>query len=218
MQDLKVALAHRKFDLGRKDLSDVVKAKVIKEVEGAIDANDMTFVYQHFCSHLGWAENAASLAKMREANEAKLKEIDEKIAECEKNEGDEEVRDALLERADYLCNIGDKEGAWKAYEEVVKKSANANLKLTIAFCKIRLELLLGNWSDIKQLLEDARQVCDKAGDWEKKNRLMVCSPATSPASIHQPRLDPWKGGLPILPLQSIAGPQSRLGLSYNGGI
>jgi 26S proteasome subunit RPN7 len=105
----------------------------------------------------------------------KLKSLTEKIAECEKNEGDEEVRDAMLARADYLCNIGNKEAAWEAYAAVEKKSPSPKHKIVIAFCKIRLEILLGNWTDVKALLDVAKDVCDKGGDWEKKNRLMARS-------------------------------------------
>jgi 26S proteasome regulatory subunit N7 len=174
VQDLKVALAQRKFDLLRSDLPPAERKAVKDEVQKSIFENDMSFVYEHFCTQLGWEVDQEAIAKMQANNEAKRKELEEKIEECEKNQGDEEVRDAMLDRADYLCNIGDKERAWKAYEEVEKKSPGANHKLTIAFCKIRLELLFGNWTDIKQLLEHAKDMCEKGGDWEKKNRLMVC--------------------------------------------
>jgi 26S proteasome regulatory subunit N7 len=182
VQDLKVLLAQHKFSLQRADLPNAEKKKLLGEVESIITEHSLSGVYEHFCSQLGWTADEGALAKMKEANEAKMKELEDKIAGCEKNDGDEEVRDAMLDRADHLCNIGDKAAAWKAYDAVEKKSPSPNTKLTIAFCKVRLELLLGNWSEIKQLLDDAKIVCEKGGDWEKKNRLMVrCLPALGAA-------------------------------------
>lgn len=178
--DLKIALAQMKFDLQRKDTDQATRDAVLKRAEAVILEHSMTGVYQHFCSQLGWTANEAKLDEMRAANEARLKELEAKIEECGQNEGDEEVRHAMLDKADYLCNIGDKERAWEAYDAVEKKSPGANHRITIAFCKIRLEILLGNWTDIKTLLDDAKQVCDKGGDWEKKNRLMVRHIASPP--------------------------------------
>jgi 26S proteasome regulatory subunit N7 len=175
VQDLKIALAHMKFDLQKEGLDPARKQAIMGKAEEAIAEHKMSGVYQLFCSQLGWTVDSAKLDELRAANAQDIKELDDKIDLCGQNEGDEEVRNAMLEKADYLCNIGDKEQAWKAYEAVEKKSPGANHKLTIAFCKIRLEMLLGNWSDIKKLLEDAKQVCEQGGDWEKKNRLMVCA-------------------------------------------
>jgi 26S proteasome regulatory subunit N7 len=110
---------------------------------------------------------------MRGENAKKLAEFDEKITDVEKNMGDEEVRDAMLAKADYLANIGDKEAAWEAYEAVEAKTPSVNHKLTISFCKMRLEILYGNWVAVKDLITTAKALCDKGGDWEKKNRLMV---------------------------------------------
>jgi 26S proteasome regulatory subunit N7 len=173
-QDLKIALAHMKFDLQNEALDASTKKSILKKVDATITEHKMSGIYQAFCSRLGWTVDQAKLVELRAANEQDVKALDEKIEQCGQKEGDEEVRAAMLEKADYLCNIGDKEQAWKAYEAVEKKSPGTNHKITIAFCKIRLEILLGNWSDVKRLLEDAKQVCEQGGDWEKKNRLMVC--------------------------------------------
>lgn len=172
-QDLKVTLAHKKFML-KSDLVDAkTKAEVKTEVQGILRVNNMSKVYEFFASSLGWPVDQAALDSMRSDNTKKLAELDEKIAEVEKNMGDEEVRDAMLAKADYLANIGDKELAWEAYEAVEAKTPSVNHKLTIAFCKMRLEILYGNWVAVKDLITTARELCDKGGDWEKKNRLMV---------------------------------------------
>lgn len=174
-QDLKVTLAHKRFML-KCDLVDAqTKAKVKIEVEGILRDNNMSKVYEFFCTSVGWPLDQAALDDMRKENTKKMTELDDKITEVEKNMGDEEVRDAMLAKADYLANIGDKELAWEAYEAVQAKTPSVNHKLTIAFCKMRLEILYGNWVAVKGLIATARELCDKGGDWEKKNRLMVCN-------------------------------------------
>jgi 26S proteasome regulatory subunit N7 len=179
VQDLKIFLAIQKFhlkrDQGNSGQSQQLKDSVLKLI---VD-NDMSHVYSHFCSSFGWPADQSLLETMRAANTKALADLDEKIAESEKNMGDEEVRDAMLAKADYFANIGDRDRAWEAYDSVEQKTPSPNHKITIAFCKIRLEILYGNWVGIKQLIASAKQVCEKGGDWEKKNRLMVRTDTTS---------------------------------------
>ena len=52
--------------------------------------------------------DSALLTQMKQANEAKLKELDEQIADAEKNQGEMEVRDLMLKKAEYYSSIGDK--------------------------------------------------------------------------------------------------------------
>lgn len=67
---------------------------------------DLAPLYQDLCEDLGWSQDAARLQKMQQANEARLKELEEKIKDAEENLGDIEVRDASLAKADHLCQIG----------------------------------------------------------------------------------------------------------------
>lgn len=64
--------------------------------------------YEELCTDLSWPVNQALLDKMKTANEAKLKEFDEKVEDAEKNLGETEVRDFMLNKAEYLCRIGAK--------------------------------------------------------------------------------------------------------------
>ena len=38
----------------------------------------------------------------------------------------------------------------------------------------RGDLAAESWSEVKEGLAQAKQLCDKGGDWERKNRLKVC--------------------------------------------
>lgn len=45
---------------------------------------------------------------MEKANEEELKQLDERLEEAEKTEGESEISDALRAKANYLTRIGDK--------------------------------------------------------------------------------------------------------------
>ena len=72
---------------------------------------DMAPLYEEVCADLKWPVDKALLAKMKEANEKKLKELDETLKDAEENLGETEVRDVHYSRAEYLCKIGDKVGS-----------------------------------------------------------------------------------------------------------
>ena len=64
--------------------------------------------YEEVCASLAWPLDSALLNSMKLANEVKLKQIDDSIADAEKNQGEMEVRDFLLKKAEYYCSIGAK--------------------------------------------------------------------------------------------------------------
>ena len=70
--------------------------------------SDMAPFYEEVCTELKWSIDKALLSKMKDANQKKLKELDEKQKDAEENLGETEIRDALYARAEYLTKIGDK--------------------------------------------------------------------------------------------------------------
>lgn len=46
--------------------------------------------------------------KMKQANDEKIKKLDDSIVDAKENFGESEVREALLAKADYYNRIGDK--------------------------------------------------------------------------------------------------------------
>jgi len=69
---------------------------------------DMAPFYEEVCTSLGLKVDNELLTTMKAANEAKLKEIDASIADAEKNQGEMEVRDFQLKKAEYYSSIGAK--------------------------------------------------------------------------------------------------------------
>ena len=55
------------------------------------------------------------ISMFQDANKTKLKELEEKIEDAEKNQGETEIRDAMLAKAEHLCRVGDKEEALTAF-------------------------------------------------------------------------------------------------------
>ena len=64
--------------------------------------------YEEVCRDLSWKVEDKLLALMKSANEEKLKQLEEAIEDAEKNLGETEIRDAMLDKAEYLSKIGDK--------------------------------------------------------------------------------------------------------------
>lgn len=64
--------------------------------------------YEEVCKELGWSLDSKLLQQMKAANTDKLKKLDEAIEDAEKNLGETEIRDFMLEKAEYLSKIGDK--------------------------------------------------------------------------------------------------------------
>jgi len=69
---------------------------------------DMAPFYEQLFEDVSWVVDQPLLDSMKQANEAKLKELDEQIADAEKNQGEMEVRDFMLKKAEYYSSIGDK--------------------------------------------------------------------------------------------------------------
>lgn len=66
----------------------------------------MAPLYISLIEQLKWPLDQALLQKMQEANEERLKELQDKLKDAEENFGDNEVREACLARAQFFPEIG----------------------------------------------------------------------------------------------------------------
>ena len=64
--------------------------------------------YEEVCKDLDWQVDASLLNTMKNSNTENLKKLDEAIEDAEKNLGETEIRDFMLEKAEYLSKIGEK--------------------------------------------------------------------------------------------------------------
>ena len=66
--------------------------------------------YHATCAELKMTEDAKLLEELTEKNRVELSRLDHNIEDAQENLGETELKDALLERAEYLSRIGDKVG------------------------------------------------------------------------------------------------------------
>lgn len=69
---------------------------------------DMAPFYEEICPEVGWTIDQTLLDIIKKENTRNLESLEKAIEDAETNLGETEVRDALLEKAEYLCKIGDK--------------------------------------------------------------------------------------------------------------
>jgi 26S proteasome regulatory subunit N7 len=88
--------------------SEETKAEAHTKVMGIIAEHSMSKYYQHVASVLNFTPDEKLVSEMAAKNETELKDIEEKIADAKENLGDTEVRDFLLQKAEFFSRIGDK--------------------------------------------------------------------------------------------------------------
>lgn len=111
--------------------------------------------------------------EMNDANKKKLEEIDLKIQDSEKNEGESETCAALLQRAEFLMRIGDKEQALPAFDMAYEKTVGLAPRLDILLTKLRLALFFSDWKLASSIITASKEALEEGGDWERRNRLKV---------------------------------------------
>ena len=129
--------------------------------------------YKLVCEQLGWPVDAAKLAAMEKVNAAELTSLSDKIKNAEENEGESEIREAYLARADFLMRTGEKEKALEAYDETVTKTVALGPKLDILLSQLRIGFFYDDVHLLKAKITKAKAMLEEGGDWERRNRLKV---------------------------------------------
>lgn len=106
--------------------------------------------------------------------EEELKKFDQKIVECKEREGDIEVRDAILDKADFLKDEAkDYPEAEKFFREALVLSGGASRKMEILFEIMAMNLEKYDMDALKKDVATCKQLVDEGADWDKKNKLKV---------------------------------------------
>merc|ERR1719487_36026 len=82
--------------------------------------------------------DAKLVNELEKQNQDKLKELEDKIKDAEENFGENEVREALLAKAEYHHKIGDKEKALEVYRITTEKTVALGQRLDIVFAIMRI--------------------------------------------------------------------------------
>jgi len=102
-----------------------------------------------------------------------LKKIEEKIADAKENLGDIEVRDGMIQKAEFYNRIGDKDAAITAYHESFAKTVGAGGRLDNILTVIRIAFFFDDKDLAKKEIDRAKVELGKGGDWERRNKLKV---------------------------------------------
>lgn len=164
-------LSHCKFLLSLPEFAS--DKKLSEKLLAAIKAENMAPWYEQVCTDLGWTVDQKQLAEMRETNRKKLEQLDAAIEDAEKNLGEMEVREANLRKSEYLCRIGDKEGAITAFRKTYEKTVSLGHRLDIVFHQIRIGLFYLDHDLITRNIDKAKYLIEEGGDWDRRNRLKV---------------------------------------------
>lgn len=145
------------------------KAKLLGEIE----KNAMLPFYLFICEQLKWEPSQALVSKLKESNDAKLKELDDKIEDAIKNLGENEIREAHLAKAEFFARIGDKDKAIVAFQNTTEKTVALGQKLDIIFSLIRIGFFYNDYDLLNKNIEKGKNLVEEGGDWDRRNRLKV---------------------------------------------
>ncbi|KAI7865897.1 26S proteasome subunit RPN7-domain-containing protein [Spinellus fusiger] len=109
--------------------------------------------------------------RMETANKEQLQKYDDKVTDAEQNQGETEVNEALLGKADYYAKIGDKENALTAYNSLLNKSITLGTRIDIVFAIVRIGFFFEDYTLVRAKLEKLKELIEQGGDWDRRNRL-----------------------------------------------
>ncbi|PIL28151.1 hypothetical protein GSI_09688 [Ganoderma sinense ZZ0214-1] len=118
------------------------------------------------------ADHQSLLERMEKENKDELDKIEERLEESKKTEGETDIADALRARANYLTRIGDKAPV-EAQKLALEKTPGLGSRIDILLTLIRIGFFFGDHDMITENLQQAEELVEKGGDWDRRNRLKV---------------------------------------------
>ncbi|XP_012438982.1 26S proteasome non-ATPase regulatory subunit 6 homolog [Gossypium raimondii] len=172
-QSQQLILAHKVFLLKHRDVPDIEKVRLKDEVLNTVKSNYMTPYYENLVADKVLDLDHSVLDSMRAKNEEEIKKIDEKIADAEENLGESEVREAHLAKFLYFIQIGEKEKALEQLKVTENKTVAVGQKMDLVFYSLQIGFFYMDFDLISKSIDTAKNLFEKGGDWERKNRLKV---------------------------------------------
>ncbi|KAG2230398.1 26S proteasome subunit RPN7-domain-containing protein [Thamnidium elegans] len=166
-----LSLAHQRFIIsqGPAELKEDAKNKLFVTIK----EKNMAPFYKLMVEELQAPFDQGLYDTMVSKNEEELKKFDAKAVDAELNQGETEINEAFLSKADYYAEIGDKENALIAYENLLKRSITLGTRIDIVFTFVRIGFFFGDNSLVRPNIEKLRELIDQGGDWDRRNRLKV---------------------------------------------
>jgi len=166
-------VAQVKFQLQHCAETTEEKKRLSDQLMTAIQKDQMGPFYKQCVRDLKWDEDAKLKKDLAEANKKELQNLEDKIKDAEESLGESEIREALLNKAEYLVKVGDKEAAVTAIRKTIEKTVGLGNRMDMVFLLIRLGLFYMDHDLVTRNLDKAKQLLEEGGDWDRRNRLKV---------------------------------------------
>ncbi|KAM5530291.1 hypothetical protein V8D89_016040 [Ganoderma adspersum] len=167
-----LSLAQDYFVLSSPSLAHLHEDTRKSLLEG-IQADHMAPYYRIVTSTSALPIDQSLLERMEKENKEELDKIEERLEEAKKTEGETDIADALRARANYLTRIGDKDKAVEAQKLALEKTPGLGSRIDIVLTLIRIGFFFGDHDMITKNLQQAEELVEKGGDWDRRNRLKV---------------------------------------------
>lgn len=95
------------------------------------------------------------------------------MKDAEENFGESEVREALLTQSKFVARTGSLSEAVEAYDKTLEKTVGSGQKIDVVLALIRLGFAANDFDFTRKNIARAKELIEKGGDWERKNRLRV---------------------------------------------
>ncbi|KAJ3122785.1 26S proteasome non-ATPase regulatory subunit 6 [Nowakowskiella sp. JEL0407] len=136
--------------------------------------NDEMAPYLHLLTtEFNWKADSALIAELEKKNAETLKSLEGKLADAEQNLGETDISDALIAKAQYLAQIGEKDKAISAYRVAYDKTGPLGHRIDMIFALIRIGFFFNDNDLISRNIEKVKTLIEEGGDWDRRNRLKV---------------------------------------------
>ena len=102
-----------------------------------------------------------------------VEKFDTKIQYCKDNHGDVEVRDAMMDKADFYMKVKDPVTAKKNYQEAYEKTIGVSKRLEVLMQIMLIAFQAADVVEMKKYIDKCVALLEEGGDWERKNKLKV---------------------------------------------
>lgn len=144
------------------------------EIVAEVVKNEMAPYFHHLyydihLQGLEWDQNVYDT--LVAANEKKVTSLKEEIAKLdEEDESEMDILKKWIELGEYYTNIGDRENALTTLLKTIELAPSTGSKIDLYLTISRIGYFFNDKIFIKKYLDDANDLIEKGGDWERRNR------------------------------------------------
>jgi len=149
------------------------KEKTTQRLLQILKEEEMGPYYDYLVEHHLLPHDVEFQKELHDKNAHKLEQLEAKLKDAEENLGENEIREAYLSRAEYLCQIGNKDKSILAFRQTSEKTVALGQRLDIVFSLIRIGFFWSDFDLISRNIEKAKSLLEEGGDWDRRNRLKV---------------------------------------------